>query len=225
MMEGADYYKIFTKKSTDSEFKPAVDYFIDTTGYFYFERISYYSSYYYESIKNNVFTIAVQAANSRSQSKLATVEVSAKLTQQNQIKAPNDSVCIFDPHALSLSSGVTLKNFMNVLLKRDSPRPDTVANHHIYFSEPINTNGVRFKFEPEIPRLYISCEWDNSRTTLVLFLIVLPGYAITEDINTIFTISGIRSESGKDFIIGYTINGERIIKNTMDFRFATDPPD
>jgi hypothetical protein len=53
---------------------------------------------------------------------------------------------------------------------------------------------------------------------------ILPGYGILEDVNTVYTISGIKTDEGKVLIIEYNINGESVIKNTVDFRFIAAPP-
>jgi hypothetical protein len=98
--------------------------------------------------------------------------------------------------------------------------PDTVASLDVHFIEPVGTYHVRTKFEPDVPRLYMEERWSDDFTELILTLIVLPGQMITDSVNTIYTISGLRSHSGNDFIIGYDVNGERIIKNTLDFRFT-----
>jgi hypothetical protein len=219
MIEGADYYRVFVKSSVDDSLYIAVDGFVDTAGYFYFER----GQYTYNYIGNNVFTFAVQAVNSRSRSKLATVDVSAYLTldyQYNRYKVPNDSVAVFSGYD---STASYVKERLRLLQRTNFSESDTAAILWVSFSEPVNTHRIRTKFEPEIPRLYMDETWSEDRTMLLLELIVLPGPAITERVNTIYTISGLRSQSGNDFIIGYDVNGERIIKNTLDFRFDVNP--
>jgi len=251
-VEGATEYRVFRKElsgSNTGNFVEIANSINDTTA---FAEIPYeycnsqawcggVNGSFYRLVNGGEVEFVVQAYNSVSQTIIDTlqaVKVFDKKTPRfnsTPTVGYGDAVVWFNgynPEEVSQTQRYYLEYYLGSTWSTEN----NISVYYIYFSEPMDTTAaltVGFAPATLTSRLVVDKKWStnyNSNSNpsdryLAVALKVTAGDPITTNINSIYTISGLKDKRGNLFEITYTDGlTTPVTKNTLDFRFIADAP-
>ncbi|MDR2577574.1 MAG: carboxypeptidase-like regulatory domain-containing protein [Chitinispirillales bacterium] len=228
-LPGATDYTVYFKRDGFDFYEPTN--VVNVRDTFAFVLINAHSN-----IGTNVNNFVVQASNGRSRSSLSgatTLDIFSRPTLGNTNKAPGDTVLDFTAELANeltppLQMGVAFSKQIFIHFSEDMDR--TIMGTGVISGDP---SGL-------VNRITVAHHWASnaagtpSDRILRLTINVAAGTPMTsnaDNINRVYTISGLKSANGKDFFVEYTepnlpgevVNRgvEKIIRNTVDIRLET----